>query len=386
MAKKPTISTITTNYNLAQYVNSNFEAIRDHFEGVLSLDGSTPNSMEADLDLNGNSILNAGDIEVGSLTVGGITFVPNDAVAIPDWEGTWATSTPYAVNDLVYNAGNSYICVVAHTSGVFSSDLSSGYWELFASKGDSGAGTGDLLSTENLSDLADADSALANLGGGSKGIAIFKDTTSEAVRTEIGLGGLATEDILDEDDFASDSATRPPSQQSAKAYVDSAVGGITVPVGVEDLTNVPVFAHGSTSGSIVAEIPATTGGLYIEVDLLIIETGAPGTAVNEAVLQVSNDGSTYVTVATVIPSDSATTEQLENFPAVGKVNLNISDGVYTGYANINDFDSLGTTRGLSGTATGIPSSVTHVRLTSLTGGTHWSLVGGMTVHRTAGTS
>jgi len=219
MAKKPTISTITTNYNLAQYVNSNFEAIRDHFEGFLSLDGSTPNSMQADLDLNGNSILNAGDIEVEGITVGGITFVPNNVAAIPNWESTWVSGKAYVVNDLVYNAGNSYICVVAHTSGVFSSDLSSGYWELFASKGDSGAGAGDLLSTENLADLADADAALANLGGGSKGIAIFKDTTSEAVRTEIGLGGLATEDILDEDDFASDSATRPPSQQSTKEYI-----------------------------------------------------------------------------------------------------------------------------------------------------------------------
>lgn len=36
------------------------------------------------------------------------------------------------------------------------------------------------------------------------------------------LGGLALVNILDEDDFASNSATRPPSQQSTKAYVDAA--------------------------------------------------------------------------------------------------------------------------------------------------------------------
>jgi len=39
-------------------------------------------------------------------------------------------------------------------------------------------------------------------------------------RTVLGLGGLSLVDILDEDDMATDSATRPPSQQSTKAYVD----------------------------------------------------------------------------------------------------------------------------------------------------------------------
>lgn len=42
-----------------------------------------------------------------------------------------------------------------------------------------------------------------------------------AARTVLGLGGLATLDVLDEDDMASDSATRPPSQQSTKAYADA---------------------------------------------------------------------------------------------------------------------------------------------------------------------
>jgi hypothetical protein len=36
-------------------------------------------------------------------------------------------------------------------------------------------------------------------------------------------GGIATVGLLDEDDFASDSATKAPSQQSTKAYIDSAI-------------------------------------------------------------------------------------------------------------------------------------------------------------------
>lgn len=54
------------------------------------------------------------------------------------------------------------------------------------------------------------------------GRALLDDANAAAQRTTLGLGGLATLDILDEDDFATDSATRPPSQQSTKAYVDAA--------------------------------------------------------------------------------------------------------------------------------------------------------------------
>lgn len=47
--------------------------------------------------------------------------------------GIWAIATAYAVNDLVTNAGVSYLCVTAHTStGSFSNDYDSGagYWLL----------------------------------------------------------------------------------------------------------------------------------------------------------------------------------------------------------------------------------------------------------------
>lgn len=54
---------------------------------------------------------------------------------------------------------------------------------------------------------------------GTTGQDLFEAATPAAARTVLGLGGLATLNILDEDNFASDSATRPPSQQSVKAYI-----------------------------------------------------------------------------------------------------------------------------------------------------------------------
>jgi hypothetical protein len=47
------------------------------------------------------------------------------------WKGEWATSTVYAVNDTVEYGGSGYICIVAHTSGTFATDLTAGKWEMF---------------------------------------------------------------------------------------------------------------------------------------------------------------------------------------------------------------------------------------------------------------
>ena len=67
MAKKPTVTTLQSGFNSTETLNANFEALRDGFDNTLSLDGSTPNAMEADLDLNGNDILNAGTILINGV-------------------------------------------------------------------------------------------------------------------------------------------------------------------------------------------------------------------------------------------------------------------------------------------------------------------------------
>ena len=47
------------------------------------------------------------------------------------WKGAWATSTAYVLNDVIEENGSAYICVTAHTSGTFATDLSAGKWDLF---------------------------------------------------------------------------------------------------------------------------------------------------------------------------------------------------------------------------------------------------------------
>lgn len=79
MAKKPTITTLTSGFNSTTTLNNNFTALRNAFDNTLSLDGSTPNAMNADLDMNSNDILNVGEIDVQALTVDGVALYPGNA-------------------------------------------------------------------------------------------------------------------------------------------------------------------------------------------------------------------------------------------------------------------------------------------------------------------
>lgn len=66
MAKRPTLSDITTGHGTTTKLNANFDAIEQAFDNTLSRDGSSPNAMEADLDMNSNQILNLPDATTSS--------------------------------------------------------------------------------------------------------------------------------------------------------------------------------------------------------------------------------------------------------------------------------------------------------------------------------
>ena len=339
MSKQPTISTIASGFYSTTALNVNFENIRDQFDNTLSLDGSTPNAMEADLDLNSNHLLNAGDIYSDRLFLNGLRVTSVEASI--SWQGEWATATDYVVDQLVREDGTVYICLVDHTSGTFATDLSNSYWEIFAQKGSAGAGTGDLLSTNNLSDLVDSDAALSNLGGGSVGIAIFKDTTAAAVRTEISaqeqndilddLSGLtqATNkipyfnsattasllDFVDEDNMASDSATAIPSQQSVKAYVDNEIAALPTPSAMTLLATVP-----TTSGSTITESSLSFSG-YTKLEIVFSGVSVSSAASSSFINMKFGSGS-YLRVTDPISSSSSDTLD-------GIITVHLSTGAFS---------------------------------------------------------
>ena len=90
MAKKPDITTIASGYYSRQALNNNFENLQAGFDNTLSLDGSTPNAMGADLDVNGNNILNAGQIDTDTLLIGGVAVSPSGNIS---FETTYLTAS-----------------------------------------------------------------------------------------------------------------------------------------------------------------------------------------------------------------------------------------------------------------------------------------------------
>ena len=69
MAKQPVVNTISSGYASQSQLNENFSNIQTSFNNTLSLYGSTPNAMQANLDINNNDIINVSGIYVGGVNV-----------------------------------------------------------------------------------------------------------------------------------------------------------------------------------------------------------------------------------------------------------------------------------------------------------------------------
>jgi hypothetical protein len=218
MAKLPTIVTIVTGYFSTAALNNNFTALKNAFSNTLSRDGSTPNTMAADIDMDGNDLLNVGELDVDTFTVGGESvgdYIAQAAQSASDasgsanaaaqsasdasdsaaaaavsesnvaaleedivrWESDWQTATAYEENDLVRQNNNTYICISNHTSGTFSTDLGNNLWELFVEGGADGVGvpaggtTGQVLRKESNDDY---DTGWLTLGAGAQAAALVQ--------------------------------------------------------------------------------------------------------------------------------------------------------------------------------------------------------------------
>lgn len=74
MAKKPSITTVASGYQSTTTINNNLQNLRDAFDNTLSRDGSSPNEMLADLDMNSNDILNVNSISADVLIIDNVNL------------------------------------------------------------------------------------------------------------------------------------------------------------------------------------------------------------------------------------------------------------------------------------------------------------------------
>lgn len=71
----------------------------------------------------------SGAIKAGSITSGMLASSLTMGLAAPT---NWATATAYAVNDTVTEDNGLYLCLTAHTSGTFATDLAAAKWQVLA--------------------------------------------------------------------------------------------------------------------------------------------------------------------------------------------------------------------------------------------------------------
>lgn len=75
MPKRPALTDLTSNYGAQSVINANNDKIEEAFDNTISRDGSTPNQMEADFDMNDNDILNAGVVNAAEFVQGGVSLL-----------------------------------------------------------------------------------------------------------------------------------------------------------------------------------------------------------------------------------------------------------------------------------------------------------------------
>jgi hypothetical protein len=205
MAKKPSITTISSGYASTTTLNANFEALKEAFDNTLSLDGSTPNSMNADLDMNSNDILNASRILVGGVDYLALSLSYKDA----------ALAAQAAAELAETNAETSETNAASSAASASSSETSA------STSASSAASSAAAASTSELNSAASASSASAS-SSSANASASSAATSASAASTSASDASSSAASAASSASTASTAATNAQAAQaSAEAAYDS---------------------------------------------------------------------------------------------------------------------------------------------------------------------
>lgn len=268
MAKGPTFDTITAAFASASLLNANFASIVTSFTNTISRDGSTPNQMLADFDMNSNDILNAGVVNATDIVIAGLSLIAqvdaaaasataaalsatnalasevaaaaSAATAATLTEFTTLTDTPSTYSGqgskfVKVNSGGTALEFIAGSASepsdgdkgditVTGSGLT---WNL-----DAGVVAATELATNAVTTvkITDGNVTLAKIAGAAKSgndatlVTGTAGTTNFTSKWDANGDLIDGFEVLDEDNMASDSNTKLVTQQSIKKYVDDNSG------------------------------------------------------------------------------------------------------------------------------------------------------------------
>ena len=327
MAKKPTVTTITTGYSSADTLNENFEALREGFDNTLSLDGSTPNAMEADLDLNGNNIIGAAGLLVNGTDYLADVEAAKAAALVAQAAAELAETNAETAET---NAGVSETAAGSSATAAATSETNAGASETAASGSATASATSATNSATSASQAAASASAASTSetnAATSETNAATSETNSATSATESETAKIAAEAAKDaalaaldsfDDRYLGAKASDPTLDNDGNALVAGALYYNTT----DDVMKVYegsvwVAAYASLSGALLA-----TNNLS---DLTNATTARTNLGLGTAATTASTD---YATAAQGALADSAlqniTGESIENLSDVAS--MTPSDG------------------------------------------------------------
>lgn len=130
----------------ATTINNNSTLLEAALENTLSRDGTSPNQMEADLDLNNNDLLNAGIVNADVLVLDGVTVTPSDLASLPATVMLKTTYDPQGKNTDAFLASNHDV-----TLGTVERTVSNKLGEIVSVKDYGAVGDGAVDDTAALS-------------------------------------------------------------------------------------------------------------------------------------------------------------------------------------------------------------------------------------------
>jgi len=208
---------------------------------------------------------------------------------------------------------------------------------------------GTTFQETNTDDLYVWDGSSWNIVAGNTVAQTFSNKTLTSPVLNTGLSGTA---FLDEDDFASDSATKAASQQSIKAYVASQVSG-----------SQNVFSTVAVSGqdNVVADGTTDTLTLVAGSNMTITTTAGSDSvtfaAAGSSTVTVTDNESTNENNLIIFVADAATSTGAHDLEMDGDLHYNPSTGTLTSTVFVG---------ALTGNASGTAATVTGAAQTAIT--------------------